>query len=88
LFDSENNGNGGYTVGDKCVPNCHDAGTNNYNVNIPGAGKGHMEFYEGSVLDIVWTNQHGSQSPLLRTQVVIQYMCDDGKYSPNIRDGY
>ena len=46
-----------------------------------------MEFYEGSELQIEWTNQHGSQNPFLDNQVVIQYMCDDGKYSNGLRDG-
>lgn len=31
LFDSQNNANGGYNVGDNCIPACSDA-NNNYDV--------------------------------------------------------
>jgi hypothetical protein len=86
LYDSENNNNGGYQVGDKCIPNCLD-GNNQYQRNTPGSGEGIMEYYEGSELWIEWTSQHGSQSEFLDNQIVIQYMCNDGEYSNNIRDG-
>jgi hypothetical protein len=50
-----------------------------------------MQYYEGSYLWIDWTNQHGSQNPRLHTNVVLQYMCDDGPdvspYSVGLRDG-
>jgi hypothetical protein len=88
LFDSENNANGGYQVGDACIPNCLSTdGNNAYQSNFPGAGEGVMQYYEGSYLWIDWTNQHGSQNPLLNSQFVLQYMCDDGPYSSGLRDG-
>jgi len=49
-----------------------------------------MSFYEGSLLSIEWTNQHGcGQNPKLYCNMVIQYMCgskDDGPMT-RIRDG-
>jgi hypothetical protein len=86
LFDSQNNANAGYQVGDKCVPNCLNE-NNQYQRDFPGAGEGVMEYYEGSYLWIDWTNQHGSQHPWLHNQLVLQYMCDDGPYSDGLRDG-
>ena len=84
LYDSQNNDEGGYQVlkvnkvGDKCIPNCLDPNTNQYLPETPGSGMGIMEFYEGSELQVEWTNQHGSQNPSLDNQIVLQYMCDDG----------
>ena len=60
---------------------------NTYDPNRPGAGQGVQEYYEGSQLYIEWTNQHGSQNPRLHSQIVVQYMCDDGIYSKGLRDG-
>ncbi|KAJ3341685.1 hypothetical protein HDU93_004319 [Gonapodya sp. JEL0774] len=87
LFDSQNNGNGGYQVGDACVPNCLNANTN-YNTSIPGAGQGIMQFYEGSELTLQWSAQHGCGmgNPNLKCEVVIQYTCDDS--NSLLRDGY
>jgi hypothetical protein len=85
LFDSQNNNAAGYQVGDACIPNCLSPGTNTYNNSATGAGEGVMQFYEDSKLYIEWTNQHGSQSPHLHNNVVLQYMCDDG--DGPIRDG-
>lgn len=89
LFDSQNNDASGYQVGDACIPNCLNG--NQYNKATPGAGHGIMQYYEGSHLWIDWTNQHGMQNPRLHTNVVIQYMCDDGPtkspYSVGLRDG-
>lgn len=48
LFDSQNNDNSGYQVGDACIPNCLSTdGNNQYQSNFPGAGKGVMQYYEG-----------------------------------------
>lgn len=50
-----------------------------------------MDFYEGSMLSIEWTNQHGCGSnPKLYCNIVIQYMCgsateEDGLIA--VRDG-
>jgi len=49
-----------------------------------------MSFYEGSLLSIEWTNQHGcGQNPKLYCNIVIQYMCGNSDDSPvnRIRDG-
>ncbi|KAI3646883.1 hypothetical protein MP228_007104 [Amoeboaphelidium protococcarum] len=86
LFDSQNNGNAGYQVGDKCIPNCLDD-NNQYQPGYEGAGQGVMQFYEGSEIPIEWYNQHGLQDAKLNSQIIIQYMCDDNEMSDNIRDG-
>jgi hypothetical protein len=43
-----------------------------------------MKFYEGSLLQVEWTSQHGCGQghPNVDCDVVLQYMC-----SPLIRDG-
>jgi len=49
-----------------------------------------MTFYEGSLLTIEWTNQHGCGSnPKLSCNLVIQYMCSSSTDSPYllVRDG-
>jgi predicted ferric reductase/plastocyanin len=84
LFDSQNNGAGGYQVGDNCQPVCSE--NNKYDVSRTGAGKGVMHYFEGSVLYIEWSLQHSSGvqelNPKSKADVVIQYMCGDW-----IRDG-
>jgi hypothetical protein len=75
LFDSQNNNQGGYNVGDT------DTAQN---------GQGVMEYYASSVLSIEWTCQHGANHPNLNTDIVLQYMCNDvtGPYNnANLRDG-
>ena len=87
LFDSQNNGQGGYQVGDACVPNClNDNGQ--YDRYRPGAGEGVMEYCEGSELEIQWTNQHGcGVNPRLHCQIIIQYGCEDHPDLSGLRDG-
>jgi hypothetical protein len=49
-----------------------------------------MSFYEGSLLTIEWTNQHGcGQNPNLYCNLVIQYMCSNSDADPTVlvRDG-
>jgi hypothetical protein len=49
-----------------------------------------MTFYEGSMLSIEWTNQHGCGSnPKLQCNLVVQYMCGSTSDDPTtlIRDG-
>jgi len=43
-----------------------------------------MTFYEGSLLQVEWTNQHGCgvDNPNTDCEIIIQYMC-----SPTVRDG-
>jgi len=74
LFDSQNNNQGGYNVGD----------TNTQN------GQGVMEYYSSSILSIEWTNQHGGNNPNLNAAILLQYMCNDvtGQYdNSGLRDG-
>ena len=56
LFDSQNNANAGYQVGDNCTADapCSDA-NNNYDASAAGAGAGVMSFYAGSRLYSEWT---------------------------------
>mmetsp|Transcript_23115 Transcript_23115/g.63365 ORF Transcript_23115/g.63365 Transcript_23115/m.63365 type:complete len:1215 (+) Transcript_23115:341-3985(+) len=86
LFDSQNNAAGGYQVGDNCDPVCSNA-NGNYDADAPGAGEGQMYFYEGSILQLEWTNQHGCGSGQgnVKCNMVIQYMCEDS--APGLRDG-
>jgi hypothetical protein len=45
-----------------------------------------MFFYEGSLLPIEWTNQHGCGSnSKVNCEVILQYMCEDD--NPELRDG-
>jgi hypothetical protein len=49
-----------------------------------------MSFYEGSLLTIEWTNQHGcGQNPKVFCNMVIQYMCStkDADAKERVRDG-
>jgi hypothetical protein len=49
-----------------------------------------MSFYEGSLLSVEWTNQHGcGQNPKLYCNIVIQYMCGNSDDPPTtrVRDG-
>ena len=67
-------------VGDNCEPVCSNA-NGRYDASLPGAGEGVMKFYEGSILPIEWTAQHGcgpeDMGPNSLCTVVIQYMCED-----------
>ena len=82
LFDSQNNGNAGYNVGDDCIPACavdtnddNNAAPDTYNTSAPGAGQGMMYYYAGSLLDIEWTAQHGcgKENPHMDCEIIIQY---------------
>jgi len=66
LFDSQNNGQGGYCWGPA------------------------MTFYEGSLLSVEWTVQHGcGRNPKQYCNMVIQYMCEkkNAEAKLKIRDG-
>jgi len=54
LYDSQNNNNGGYQVGDDCSPYPCQNNNEQYNSSAPGAGLGIMQFYERSQLRIEW----------------------------------
>ena len=79
LFDSQNNANAGYQVGDNCTADapCSDA-NNNYDASAAGAGAGVMSFYAGSRLYSEWTVQHGcgADNPNVDCEVVMQYTCE------------
>jgi len=91
LFDSQNNANSGYQVGDDCVPSCNFNGNNNagqnYDASREGAGKGTMKYHANSLLQIEWTVQHGcgARNDVNNCDMVLQYMCDDT--APGLRDG-
>lgn len=79
MFDSQNNGNGGY-------PWRGDATT--------VAGPDPLGYMEGSVLELKWTQQHACGRPLepgstetTHCNIVIQYACE-GDTLPGLRDGY
>jgi len=64
LFDSQNNAKGGYA--------CPRA------VGGPEKLTERMFFYEGSLLPIEWTNQHGCGSnSKVNCEIIIQYACED-----------
>ena len=80
LFDSQNNGNGGYHVCDNCNGPCHvDNQNKNYDPTRPGAKKGEMYYYESSHLHVEWTAQHGcgKGNRNLKCDTILQYACED-----------
>eukprot|EP01064_Diplonema_japonicum_P029212 TRINITY_DN4659_c2_g1_i1.p1 TRINITY_DN4659_c2_g1~~TRINITY_DN4659_c2_g1_i1.p1 ORF type:complete len:1265 (+),score=316.66 TRINITY_DN4659_c2_g1_i1:31-3825(+) len=83
LFNSQNNNRGGYQIGDNCEPACRRAaGNDNYDDSLKGAGEGQLAYYEGTVLDIEYTVQHGCGGDNVNCQIVLQYACGE-----DIRDG-
>lgn len=55
MYDSQNNANGGYNIGDDCIPACSDA-NNNYDNTRGGSGSGIPYYYVGSVLYVGMIN--------------------------------
>ena len=87
LFNSQNNNNGGYAcprgVGDETfqaengdvVFNSVDTSTGQ---TTQFTQNKRIYYYEGSVLPIEWTNQHGcGGNSKIKCEVVIQYACED-----------
>jgi hypothetical protein len=72
LFDSQNNGKGGYPWrGDRELRNAPDP----------------MVYFAGSLLRVEWTAQHScGANPNAHCQMVVQYACEDTL--PGLRDGY
>ncbi|CAH3132495.1 unnamed protein product [Porites lobata] len=78
LFDSQNNGNAGYNVGDKL---------GSKKTPLPETDQLPQEFYMSGFNDeakteveIMWTNQHGTGKKadhFVESQVILQYMCQE-----------
>ena len=87
LFDSQNNNAGGYAcprgVGDDSFQD--ENGDFNFNVVDVTTGttsimtqSKRVYYYEGSVLPIEWTDQHGcGDNSKVSCEIVIQYACED-----------
>eukprot|EP00591_Stephanopyxis_turris_P000003 CAMPEP_0195516648 /NCGR_PEP_ID=MMETSP0794_2-20130614/8168_1 /TAXON_ID=515487 /ORGANISM="Stephanopyxis turris, Strain CCMP 815" /LENGTH=782 /DNA_ID=CAMNT_0040645295 /DNA_START=61 /DNA_END=2409 /DNA_ORIENTATION=+ len=72
LFDSQNNGNGGYPW--RGNPKLNDMADP-------------ITYLSGSELEIKWTDQHGcGDNPSTHCTVVLQYACENTM--PGLRDGY
>lgn len=52
------------------------------NNNRGGYNVGSLNYYEGEIIPLEWTNQHGCGNDYTECEIVIQYMCSD-----NLRDG-
>ena len=79
LFDSQNNAAGGYAcpraVGDETFQD-EDGVAKFGGRGTPQDKK--MYYYEGSILPIEWTNQHGcGPNSKVNCEIIIQYMCED-----------
>jgi len=72
LFDSQNNDQGGYA--------CPRA------VGGPEVTTETMYYFEGSKLQIEYTNQHGCNNPNVDCEIILQYMCSPEPYGQNITD--
>ncbi|CAH3141935.1 unnamed protein product, partial [Porites evermanni] len=78
LFDSQNNGNAGYNVGDKL---------GSKKIPLPETDQLPQEFYmsgyddkAATEVEIMWTNQHGTGKQadhFVESQVILQYMCQE-----------
>lgn len=83
LFDSQNNNNGGYAcprgVGDEVFQD--EMGVHKFTNILTGQQfeqSKRMYYYEGSVLPIEWTNQHGCGfNAKVECEIVLQYACED-----------
>jgi len=103
LFDSQNNNRGGYNVGDRSTTAATDATNanspmNTFNAETTTTQQYQMVYYEGSILQIEWTAQHGcggsegADPQIQNCNMVIQYACDiDSPTDPSLtvalRDG-
>jgi len=88
LFDSQNNNRGGYNVGDsgKAASSRAETDTNalyDFSTNTPtSTAQYSMMFYEGSILNVEWTNQHGcggreaTDPHQQNCDIILQYMCE------------
>lgn len=98
LFDSQNNNRGGYNVGDRTDEPFDEnnaaltSPTTLYNYNdITTAQQYSMMYYEGSILSVEWTNQHGcggneaTDPYTLNCNILLQYMCDEDETSDTTR---
>jgi len=92
LFDSQNNNRGGYNVGDK-TDDAFDGATAPYGMYPPDqvydtsqttdAMQYQMMYYEGSIIQFEWTNQHacgGNEKldpQMNNCNIVLQYTCNN-----------
>jgi hypothetical protein len=90
LFDSQNNAAGGYAcprgVGNENFQD--EDGQKTFNLPGLGAWKQNKRiyYYEGSILPIEWTNQHGcGLNSNVECDIVLQYACED-TLDPEIDD--
>jgi hypothetical protein len=90
LFDSQNNNRGGYNVGDKTTQAATTSNSGNPDTTFDEtavqanslAQQYQMVFYEQSILQVEWTQQHGcggnelTDPNILNCNMVLQYACD------------
>ena len=82
LFDSQNNDNGGYNVGDRFASASGSNQAYQYNMGYFQSGKDYKTsdgLTGKSLLTIEWTNQHGCSDKDLNCNFVIQYKCQEEK---------
>ena len=82
LFNSQNNAAGGYAcdraVGDETFQNEADEHLFYNEDGSTFVQSKRLYFYEGSVLPIEWTNQHGcGGNSKVSCEIVLQYACED-----------
>ncbi|XP_046854923.1 protein DD3-3-like isoform X2 [Xenia sp. Carnegie-2017] len=79
MFDSQNNNNGGYNVGDK--DQASHSENDQFNMHYFQSSESHKSSSPGldgkSLLTIEWTNQHGCGDRDLNCNIVLQYKCQD-----------
>lgn len=97
LFDSQNNGRGGYNVGDLDVEDGFTADDyiatfdEMYNFKfLYTAGQltkqYEMLYFESSSISVTWTNQHGFGTAKLNSQIILQFICDTVKRDTTVGD--
>ena len=82
LFNSQNNAAGGYAcdrgVGNEDFQNENDEHTFTKSDGTTFTQSKRMYYYEGSMLPIEWTNQHGcGGNSKISCEIVLQYACED-----------
>jgi hypothetical protein len=57
------------------------------NNNKGGYNQNDMYYYEGSIMQVEWTNQHSCGNENNNCELIFQYMCENGNTGAGIRDG-